>query len=82
MKIQEEKSCFKEAVFSKDITKMKKRQKKLSVTMDGFTQGMLAWYSLMGQLKLLTEQRTSSNYLKVNILRQKNLKIFISNPHM
>jgi hypothetical protein len=82
MKIQEEKFATKEIAYSEDITKMKKRQKKLSVTMDGFTQGMLAWYSLMGQLKLLTEQRTSSNYLKVNILRQKNLKIFISNPHM
>ena len=82
MKIQEEKFATKEIVYSEDITKMKKRQKKLSVTMDGFTQGMLAWYSLMGQLKLLTEQRTSSNYLKVNILRQKNLKTFISNPHM
>jgi hypothetical protein len=82
MKIQEEKFATKEIVYSEDITKMKKRQKKLSVTMDGFTQGMLAWYSLMGQLKLLTEQRTSSNYLKVNILLQKNLKTFISNPHM
>jgi len=82
MKIQEEKFATKEIAYSEDITKMKKRQKKLSVTMDGFTQGMLAWYSLMDQLKLLTEQRTSSNYLKVNILLQKNLKIFISNPHM
>jgi len=82
MKIQEEKFATKEIAYSEDITKMKKRQKKLSVTMDGFTQGMLAWYSLMGQLKLLTEQRTSSNYLKVNILLQKNLKTFISNPHM
>ena len=82
MKIQEEKFATKEIAYSEDITKMKKRQKKLSVTMDGFTQGMLVWYFLMGQLKLLTEQRTSSNYLKVNILRQKNLKIFISNPHM
>jgi hypothetical protein len=82
MKIQEEKFATKEIAYSEDITKMKKRQKKLSVTMDGFTQGMLAWYSLMGQLKLLTEQKTSSNYLKVNILRQKNLKTFISNPHM
>lgn len=82
MKIQEEKFATKEIAYSEDITKMKKRQKKLSVTMDGFTQGMLAWYFLMGQLKLLTEQRTSSNYLKVNILLQKNLKTFISNPHM
>lgn len=82
MKIQEEKFATKEIAYSEDITKMKKRQKKLSLTMDGFTQGMLAWYSLMGQLKLLTEQKTSSNYLKVNILLQKNLKTFISNPHM
>jgi hypothetical protein len=49
MKIQEEKFATKEIAYSEDITKMKKRQKKLSVTMDGFIQGMLAWYSLMGQ---------------------------------
>ena len=82
MKIQEEKFATKEIAYSEDISKMKKRQKKLSVTMDGFTQEMLEWFFLMGQLKLSTEQRTSSNYLKVNILLQKNLKTFISNPHM
>jgi hypothetical protein len=82
MKIQEEKFATKEIAFSEDITKMKKRQKKLLVTMDGFIQEMLEWYSQMGQSRLLTEQRIYSNYLKVNILLQKNLKTFTSNPHM
>jgi len=82
MKIQGEKFATKEIAFSEDISKMKKRQKKLLVTMDGFIQEMLEWYSQMGQSRLLTEQRTYSNYLKVNILLQKNLKTFTSNPHM
>ena len=72
MKIQGEKFVTKEIAFSEDITKMKKRQKKLLVTMDGFIQEMLEWYSQMGQSRLLTEQRTYSNYLKVNILLQKS----------
>ena len=82
MKIQGEKFVTKEIAFSEDITKMKKRQKKLLVTMDGFIQEMLEWYSQMGQSRLLTEQRTYSNYLKVHIMLQKSLKTFTSTPHM
>ena len=40
---------------------------------------MSAWYSQMDQLRSSIEQRTSSSCLRVNILRQKNLKISISN---
>jgi hypothetical protein len=79
MKIQEEKSVIKEIAYLKDISKTKKRQKKLSVMTDGFTQEMSAWYSQMDQLRSLIEQRTFSNCLRANILRQKSLKISISN---
>lgn len=79
MKIQEEKSVIKEIAYFKDISKTKKRQKKLSVMTDGFTQEMSAWYSQMDQLRSLIEQRTFSSCLRANILRQKSLKISISN---
>jgi hypothetical protein len=79
MKIQEEKSVIKEIAYLKDISKTKKRQKKLSVMTDGFTQEMSAWYSQMDQLRSLIEQRTFSSCLRANILRQKSLKISISN---
>jgi hypothetical protein len=71
MKIQGEKFATKEIAFSEDISKMKKRQKKLLVTMDGFIQEMLEWYSQMGQSRLLTEQRTLSLWKTQFVLQLK-----------
>jgi hypothetical protein len=79
MKIQEEKSVIKEIAYLMDISKTKKKRKKLSVMTDGFTQEMSAWFSQMDQLRSSIEQRTFSSCLRVNILRQKSLKISISN---
>jgi hypothetical protein len=71
---QEVRFAIEETMYSKDTSECKKQQEKQLMKMDGYTQEMLDAFYQAVLLESLIERKTSSNYLKVNILSQIRLK--------
>lgn len=73
----EVKSALVVPVFSNNITNSPARQRKLLMKKDGCTLEILESCYPMVPLKLLTERKIFSNWVKVNTLHLKKLKIFM-----
>lgn len=71
---QEEKYVSEVPLSSSATTRMKRKPKKLLTKMDGFTVVMLESFYPLEQLRLSTERRTSSSFLKENTSPPKRLR--------
>jgi hypothetical protein len=63
---QEGRFVLKDHLYSQDILRMLRELTKLLIKMDGWRVVMLVLYYQMDLLKLLIEQRTYSNWIRVN----------------